>query len=153
MRKRVLGILTILAHLLLLASPAFACICPRSTVEPEENPIAQARRQAQAVFAGKVIRIAKRKHRDDFSTYDEVVFAVNELWGGPDVSQVTVLTRTRGFLCGYPFKEGESYLVYVDNRVALGLDVRTCSRTRPLRDAAEDLKVLGKGIPPSRTTP
>jgi hypothetical protein len=52
-----------------------------------------------------------------------------------------VFTAGSGPACGYTFKPGTRYLVYAwqrDGRVVAGL----CSRTRPIEEAAEDLRYL-----------
>ncbi len=69
-----------------------------------------------------------------------------------EVILVTNLTRdpdgTEHILdCEYPFKVGERYLVYAygdENE----LGTSTCTRTRKLKKAKEDLKALGEGRNP-----
>jgi hypothetical protein len=52
-----------------------------------------------------------------------------------------------GVSCGYPFEEGQKYLVYADEGQR-GLKVGGCSATRPLSEAGADLAVLRNGKEP-----
>lgn len=71
------------------------------------------------------------------------ILRVSEVWKGPEQETLEVNTRDPAF-CGYPFKEGQEYLVYAQG----GQDrlmVKNCGRTRPLSKAGADLAVLGNG--------
>ncbi len=125
---------TITASLLLLIDTthsAFACSCiqPRSPTE-ELNA-------SSAVFSGQVVDIAKTSGREY-----TVIFAIEKSWKGISGKTVNVLTGLGGGDCGYGFKIGEKYLVYTYGSVG-NLNTSICSRTKPLADAQEDLKVLG----------
>ena len=54
--------------------------------------------------------------------------------------------------CEYPFKIGETYLVYANGKEN---ELRTslCSRTSPLTLAEEDLRILGEGKEPIKSIP
>jgi hypothetical protein len=80
-----------------------------------------------------------------------VRFSVVTAWRGVDTREVTVSTHRSSAMCGYPFQEGEEYLVYA--RGGEGLTVSLCSRTAPLADAGEDLAALGAGEPGSALAP
>ena len=53
-----------------------------------------------------------------------------------------------GTACGYPFKEGQEYLVYADEGKQ-GLQVNACSPTKPLTEAQANLEVLGADKKPT----
>lgn len=88
--------------------------------------------QADAVFVGHVVSISSTAGR-------RVELAVIESFRGLQLSQVTVVTGYGGGDCGYPFEIGQSYFVYVYRTPEGQLSTSICSRTRPLRDATEDL--------------
>lgn len=56
-------------------------------------------------------------------------------------------TSTACCICGYPFRVGERYLVYASNGYEGEPELWTniCTRTKSLANAANDVKVLGKG--------
>ena len=62
---------------------------------------------------------------------------------GIQASSVTVHTAGSGPACGYDFKVGERYVVYAyKNAEARVLQTSICSRTKPIKDAREDLEFL-----------
>jgi len=66
---------------------------------------------------------------------------VSEVWKGPKQQTVEVSTGAdSGMGCGYPFEEGQEYLVYAGK----GMSVDLCSETKPLSKAGADLALLGK---------
>ena len=58
-----------------------------------------------------------------------------------------ITTASSSAACGIPFAVGQNYLIYAsgDGR-DLGVDL--CSRTRPIEQADEDLRVIGLGATP-----
>ncbi|HEY0075399.1 MAG TPA: hypothetical protein VGB77_14970 [Abditibacteriaceae bacterium] len=125
---------------LLVFNSKFALCC--SCAEPD--PPEQALKSADAVFAGKVISLTSSGR---FSgTYS---FQVNESWKGASLNILFIRTGRGGGDCGYGFEIGQEYLVYAYGKS--GLSTHTCSRTKPLSDAGQDLAVLGPGTPPSAT--
>ena len=52
-------------------------------------------------------------------------------------------TPSAGAICGYPFKEGQEYLVYAYGK-GEPFKVDLCSGTKPLSKANADLALLGK---------
>lgn len=85
-----------------------------------------------------------------------VTFAVAEQFRG-DLTrpQISVLTGTGGGDCGYDFREGEEYIVYTheprqdESREGRPLETSICTRTRPSREADEDLAYLRSLTSPS----
>jgi hypothetical protein len=89
------------------------------------------------VFSGEVI---------DVESVPGAMFAytlrVYEVWKGPEET-LKVYTRDPA-LCGYPFKEGQEYLVFAyEGRRTLKVDGG--GGTKPLSKAVADLELLGEG--------
>ena len=98
--------------------------------------------KAAAVFVGTVVAIQKREptNREDHSS-NLVKISVEESFRGDVGIQVVLLTGMS--TCDVNFKQGQQYLVYaqkssVENR----LTTSTCTRTRLLSEAGEDLSYL-----------
>lgn len=132
-----------LACVILLLSSARtinACSC----LGPE--PPCQAFGSASAVFSGRVAEITLFTGNDKPGrNYQQklVRFVVSQSYRGISGTSAETVTGSGGGDCGYPFKVGESYLVYAsqnprDKKLYAGI----CSRTRPLSEAGEDLRYL-----------
>jgi hypothetical protein len=118
------------------------------------------------VFSGEVVDL-KRNQKDpapppppDPASYDyaipptapsrvdRVSFRVSEVWKGPQRATLEVITqRADGVSCGYPFKEGQEYLVYADGK-GEPFETALCSGTTHLSKADEELALLGNGEKP-----
>jgi MYXO-CTERM domain-containing protein len=120
------------------ASSARACSC-----RPPAPP-AEAREAAAAVFEGRVISIERG---EPAGGPIRVKLSVVRTFGADLGEVVTVRTGGSSAACGFGFQQDESYLVYASEHDGQ-LQVSLCSRTRPMADAAEDLKVLGLGATP-----
>ncbi len=139
-RTLVLYSLAFAALLLLSARTASACTCV------DAGPPCQAYGAFAAVFSGRVIEIDSLTIEDGpLKGYSQklVRFAVNQSFRGISGTSVEAITGNGGGDCGYPFKVGESYLVYAyqdpkDNKLYAGI----CSRTRLLSEADEDLQYI-----------
>jgi hypothetical protein len=71
-------------------------------------------------------------------------FRILKLWKG-DSGLNTVRTNRAWQACGLPFKAGDRLLLYASRGEASGqLGSNSCSRTKPLKSAQDDLAVLGK---------
>jgi hypothetical protein len=110
-------------------------------------------KESKAVFAGTVLNITERKS-GPFEGYLQVTLKVKQSWKRAKAITVSVITSPPSKVvassyvanCGYPFQVGESYLVYVESMSRFGqMSTGSCSRTRKLVDATEDLRILGKG--------
>ena len=123
-----------------LPKPAHACSCA-----PSGSP-AEALADADAVFAGEVIAVRPQGHPPfRLSSADPVAaeFRVSQVWKGPRRETVTVETELSEISCGYEFKEGRKYIVYVwDGRTGL------CTRTAPAWRAFHDFVALGTAWEP-----
>jgi hypothetical protein len=140
-----LGLIVLLALTLVSARDARACSCASS------GPPCQSVFQADAIFVGTVRSMVALPDDDlpppppgstRIPRMLRVDFAdVQVHRGQPAIT--SVFTPGSGPACGYQFKQGERYLVYATRQVN-GTELVTgiCSRTRPLADAAEDLRFL-----------
>lgn len=101
---------------------------------------------ADAVFTGEVLDIAKQPRRD--TGYDAVILAVDRAWKGVDATQVIVYTRWSD--CMFYFEEGERYLLYA-YKSGENLEVSTCSSSMISNTAQADehLALLGEGQAPT----
>jgi hypothetical protein len=88
--------------------------------------------RSDVIFSGRVVALESSASGTGARG---VEFAVIETFRGPDVRTIVVGS---GGGCSYSFKVGESYLVYARD-VQGTLTTSTCTRTRPLREAADDL--------------
>ncbi|HJQ57767.1 MAG TPA: hypothetical protein VJ890_12715 [Vineibacter sp.] len=118
------------------AHPTLACSC----MEPAPDTAYQ---RASQVFVGKVTQIDKPfldRLRLTRSGLWHVHFVVSKRWKGSPSDSVTVRTRVTGESCGYPFRTGETYLVYT---VANAEPVTgICTGTKDLAHADADLRAL-----------
>lgn len=132
---------------------ASACSCIGGT------PLCQAFFEGEAVFVGKVVSIDEETRQIQpapgaLSTvgYRVARFDVVEGFRGINTQRVDVTTGTGGGDCGYAFQRGETYMVYAYTDSATGrLATGICSRTKPLRDAANDL-AYARTLPPTNFT-
>jgi hypothetical protein len=115
---------------------ARACECASS------GPPCQNVFSADAVFAGTVQNIADAPDRNPPYRQLSVAFAQVTPFRGMQGTTATLFTTDSTSSCGYPFKQGERYLVYAHRTKDGNLEVGSCSRTRPLADATEDLQFL-----------
>ena len=98
------------------------------------------------MFAGKVTAIKPLGHppfRMSSADPVEVEFQVSRVWKGPRLETTVIETELSETSCGYEFKKGGTYIVYVhDGRTGL------CTRTSPAWRAFQDLVALGPGSRP-----
>lgn len=104
----------------------------------------EAYRFAAAVFLGEVMEVRQEESQTKAGTnirYQEVKFRVIKSWKLVDRYEITVHAATapdeKG---GVNFNQGDIYLVYAEQ---LNDTFYASSRTRILKDAVEDMKVLG----------
>ena len=123
--------------------PAHACSCAPLPA-PQE-----AKEKARAVFSGEVIKI------EPWYVGKKVTVKVDRVWKGEVTETTAVITYSDLACCGYSFKEKNSYLIYThksENAEHNGVSdgVNSCSRTKELSKASEDLKALGEGEAPKK---
>lgn len=109
----------------------------RCTVQPKS--VEGAVKKSDAVFVGEVVEV------NDAGSLKEARFRVEQSWKGAETKEVTVAaTRTAE---SPRYKVGERYLVFAglqNGKLLTG----TCSRTKLVGLAREDLEQLGKGLTP-----
>ena len=121
---------------------AHACSCL-----PPPPPL-EALAASDAVFLGRVTDILLLPADGSFATL-VIEISVEEQWKGDAASSMVIYTARDGATCGYPFKEGNSYLVYANRDNTSGnLWAGLCSRTSEKESAASDLAALGEGTRP-----
>ena len=130
-------VFTVFLVALVTVAPADACSCAGPGAPCE------AAWRADVVFVGHVVSIDRSTtSRHPVLGGRRVELAVVEAFRGLQLSQVSLLTGSGGADCGYPFKMGESYVVYAHRSPDGQLSASICSRTRPVSDATEDLTYL-----------
>lgn len=127
---------------------ASACSCARQPGKSEQAIAEEAFSRSQAVFTGEVIEVGEPRQQPGGGTSSAdpvpVSFRVAQVWKGTETEPVEVTTPSSDASCGYPFREGASYLVYASE----GLEVDLCSNTQPLFSAGVELETLGSGAVP-----
>ncbi|MBS4192464.1 hypothetical protein KHA94_20110 [Bacillus sp. FJAT-49705] len=107
--------------------------------------------RSQAVFSGKVLKVSEKRSSKGYSP-KLVLFEVTNTWKGVKQSQIYITTGQDDGDCGISFIEGIEYLVYANESDMYGemaLVTGICDRTAKVASAQEDLKILGKGSPPT----
>lgn len=117
-----------------LGHPAHGCGCEGSD-RPVNEQIHNAYAEATAVFIGRVARVQIAR------TSRTAWFAVRSPLKGPRDSEIVISTDEGE--CGFVFQAGEDYLVYAYTRDGV-LRTNSCTRTRLLRDAMEDITVMAE---------
>lgn len=128
--------LIVIGLVVLLPDCASACSCAYAGAPGELT-------YSSAVFSGEVVDFDMKGPFNATAT-----LRVSEVWKGPEQETLEVSTPVSGSACGYPFKEGQEYLVYADGGKQ-GLEVNACGPTQRLTEASADLKVLGAGKKPT----
>ncbi len=128
--KIVLRMILSFSLLAVSARGAYACECLDKRSPREEMRI------SKVVFAGTVVEAGVDGSDSSYR------FRVEKSWKG-SVGKFITVSAADG-TCSHSFNVGERYLVYaLVERNALWTNI--CMRTAPLRDAAKDLRVLGRG--------
>src|SRR5699024_6285624 len=70
-------------------------------------------------------------------------------WKGVEQTTNTLFTERDTASCGFPFEEGEEYLIYA-NQNGDKWQVNNCPRTVLLTEAEEDLTAIGQGEEPTK---
>jgi hypothetical protein len=126
----------VLGFLILLAAPRVAVACSCFL-----NPPCQAFWNADAVFTGVVTSVDYPSDRRPAQTHTETTFAVERGLRGADGS-VVIRGDARNTIntCRFDFKAGERYIVFARREADGALTTNMCSGTKPLAEAAQDLK-------------
>lgn len=131
--------------LALSAAPAQACKCM-------QMPPAQAYEQAVAVFEARVLEIVEpQPGQTGPANQRRVRLQAVRSWKGLESEAVELSTAAESAACGFNFAQGQSYLVYAYADEGK-LRVTSCSRTRLMAEAGEDLQTMGMGATPVEPT-
>ena len=147
-------LLVVVGVVTLLPDCASACSCAALPGNPQERA-RQALSDSAAVFSGEVVDFEESP--PPTSMMEGTMFTiigggtatatlrVSEVWKGPKRQTAQVTTEADSAVgCGYPFEEGQEYLVYAGE----GAPVSLCSETKPLSEAGAELEALGDGEVP-----
>jgi len=128
MKARLLLTLMLVAGVLVFVVPGRAMAC--SCVPPP--PFEKAVKQADAVFVGEVASSepVDGMNSDGLVSYS---FAVEEVVSGEVGTGVEVISHSSSATCGFPFQEGDRYVVFADERDGR-LETYLCSRTEPINE-------------------
>lgn len=143
--------------LFLFAVSGWACKCTAITVEEDFET-------SDVVFSGKVLHRGELKDGQSSDLLIGVKFDVVELWKGKaesdtddsenseEFSKIEVSTAAYTPSCGYPFKVGETYLVFADSPQVHTegendanpklLTTGWCSANQPLHDSLVTIALL-----------
>ena len=118
---------------LTFGSTALACKCA-------PHSVAEGLNDAAAVFEGRVVSIEDVSEGTDPAVAKKrVTLSIVRVWKDlEDIETVTITTNAESAACGFQFERDKSYLVYA-NRSEQSLTVHSCTRTRLIADAGEDL--------------
>ncbi len=140
MIKNGLALFTILLNVFLHFDLILACTCAPPGTPTEEL------QKSDGVFIGTVIDLTpKNRDQSGVFLFHKVKFEVKSSWKGVDLEEVTVTTAAQSGMCGFPFEQDSTYLVYAFVQ-GDSLLTNICTRTRSLSEAKEDLDEIGKPL-------
>jgi len=147
MKARLLLTALLVAGGLVFVVPGRAMACSCSSPPPFEKAV----KQADAVFVGEVASSDPVDGRRRFTgiTVDGLVsysFAVEEVVAGDVGSGVEVISHSSGATCGFPFQEGNRYVVFAYEGEGR-LETNLCSRTEQINETV----TFGGEIPVGET--
>lgn len=134
MRAKAALRLTLVACCFLLGGAnALACPC-------EPQPVAKAKKRAEAVFAGTVVESYRELSPSGLEW--RVRLRIEQSWKGATGDELIVYTFGD---CAVSFEAGQKYLVYAQRQEGRGrLITDTCMKTAAFGASADDLNKLGK---------
>lgn len=139
---RLLVQLGLLAFIVLLPVSISACSCsPQLGTESVRERVVHERDGYDAVFVGRVMeRIVP-----EVSLYVlQFRIRVESAWKGVNVNEVLISTGREGYICGYGFEVGASYLIYAKGTPKIGFQTNRCTRTAPVGALPDDRQYLGE---------
>jgi hypothetical protein len=138
-------VLAVLGFVFLIPDCASACTCGSVGSQTQKESVESELSSSEAVFSGEVVDL-KRNQKGPLGGVDKVSFRVSEVWKGSERKTLEVSTQAQGTACGYPFEEGQEYLVYAYGKQ--NLKASACSETKPFSEAGADLALLGNSEKP-----
>lgn len=139
MKKFLFVSISLVAIFILTQVNVLACRCVIDPNQTLEQKITTNLETAKAVFSGKVVEITASRNSQDIL----VKIIVEESWKEILPEEITVVTDSSS--CGYRFEKGRSYLVFAKSSDEYGLSTSKCLSNSELENAAQELKILGKG--------
>ena len=136
----------------LMPDCASACSCGVPAGASPRELVRQEVSSSDAVFAGEVVDIDEPLPVTSSVDPVTVTFRVSEVWKGAERETLDLKTAVSDASCGYPFDEGESYLVFAseaETRNVGGLEVALCGSTAPVSKAGAAFAALGPGAVPA----
>lgn len=129
------------------SSDLLACSCGLDVFRSERTKVKDAKKGASAVFVGKLVRLTEPKKPDGSLTGEVIAeFEVDRAWKGVRSSKITVYTTNICCICGFPFHEGATYLVYAAGEKKLYTNICTRTVSIGVGSKSEDEEHLGKAI-------
>ncbi len=130
-------ILCFLSVFFLPPQPCLACSCGQFRPAEEIG-------RASVIFRGRVTNIATQPAGNRTA----VTFQVDLSWKGPVTPEMVVVTGRHTVTCGFPFRQGEEYLVLAGSGSG-EIETGLCSGTSPVpsRWTPEYFLLLGPGTP------
>lgn len=137
---------------LLLSAQALACSCPNQPEDINEAVGSDFRDASAVVLAEATIVVESKEGGTEeqpfVSTHETTQFSLIHGWKGNLGDRFVTKVNTTCCMCGFPFQQGEIYLLYLDGPYEGGTySTGICSRTRPVSAAVDDLGVLNRLAP------
>lgn len=134
----------------------WACSCLFEE-EPLKNAVSSAYKSAAVVVLAKAVKVTNSqehgnkseeksvtRYQQGFTRYQHTQFTSIQSWKGKHDTQFFTSIETTCCFCGYQFKQGEHYLLYLDGPDKKGyFTASTCSRTTPKTlETTKEIKLL-----------
>jgi hypothetical protein len=133
LNRLIAGLVTVVAAALFNPASAFACDCH------EGGPVCEAFWTTPVVFVGQVQAVMPIRPTVESGPSQRVRFRVTESLRGTTAREVELFNYPT--TCHFAFVAGEDWVIYAFPRGdGPGLTTFTCSRSRPLHVAEEDLR-------------
>ena len=139
-----LSIVFVVTFLLVFSESSYACSCELlPSKDSIKKQVKEAKKKSQAVFTGRVLEI----NEPSDTNFLLVKIRVESNWKGEERAEIVIVTGKGDGDCGFPFKVGESYLIYAYQIRNGHLSTNICQRTALLHDAEKDIAILEKHKP------
>jgi hypothetical protein len=123
---------------------AAACECVDAT-------ISEGREWADMIFAGEVKHVEQSNGSEQNGIGSLVTFRVADVWKGAPRRTTKIFILARDISCtGTVIQPGDRFIVYARQSAKKIATASTCIRTRNLKNAKEDIKILGKSKFPEK---
>lgn len=134
----------VLVATLSIGSPAGACTCIADTVSG-------ARDWADLVFAGEIKHIKQWSNPGQDGTGLLVTFQVADIWKGDVRRTAKIFISSLDIACtGTVMQNGDRFIVYARQNGTNFAYAKTCIRTSNIKNADEDMRILGRGRFPQK---